>query len=102
MMRTTILFGGLSKERLVSVASAQALRSALPDADLWVWSVGDTVHAVAPDALLGHSRPFEEPFEPNTPGIGGIERALDRARTEDRLLVLGLHGGVAENGELQA
>ncbi|MEA2836583.1 MAG: D-alanine-D-alanine ligase [Bradyrhizobium sp.] len=102
MMRITILFGGLSKERLVSVASAQALRSALPEADLWFWNVGDTVHEAPSDALLGHSRPFEEPFEPNSPSVGGIETALDKAKAEDRLLVLGLHGGAAENGELQA
>src|SRR4051794_39313189 len=101
-MRITILFGGLSKERLVSGASAQALHSALPGADLWFWNVGDTVHVVAPDSLVGHSRPFDEPFEPQNPGIGGVEQALDQARTEERLLVLGLHGGVAENGELQA
>src|ERR1700709_552289 len=91
MMRITILFGGLSKERLVSVASAQALHSALPDAELWFWNVGDTVHEAQPQARLGHSRPFEEPFEPQNPGIGGIEQALDKAVTEDRLLVLGLH-----------
>ena len=102
MMRITILFGGLNKERLVSVASAQALHSALPEAELWFWNVGDTVHEVQPQALLGHSRPFEESFEPKNPGVGGIEQALDQARTEDRLLVLGLHGGAAENGELQA
>ena len=46
MMRATILFGGTNKERLVSVASAQALHLALPDADLWFWSVADTVHDV--------------------------------------------------------
>jgi D-alanine-D-alanine ligase len=102
MMRITILFGGLNKERLVSVASAQALHSALPEADLWFWDVGDTVHQVRGDALLAHSRPFEEPFEPKNPGVGGIEQALDQAVAENRLLVLGLHGGMAENGELQA
>jgi D-alanine-D-alanine ligase len=101
-MRITILFGGLSKERLVSVASAQALHAALPEAELWFWNVGDTVHQVGADALLGHSRPFEEPFEPKNHGVGGIEQALDQAATENRLLVLGLHGGAAENGELQA
>ncbi|HEV7601698.1 MAG TPA: D-alanine--D-alanine ligase [Bradyrhizobium sp.] len=101
-MRITILFGGLSKECLVSVASAQALHSALPEAELWFWNVGGTVHEVRPQALLAHSRPFEEPFEPRNPGVGGIEQALDQAKTEDRLLVLGLHGGMAENGELQA
>ena len=101
-MRITILFGGTNKERLVSVASAQALHSALPDADLWFWDADDTVHETSSEALLKHSRPFEEPFEPGTPSVGGIEQALDKAKAENRLLVLGLHGGTAENGELQA
>jgi D-alanine-D-alanine ligase len=100
-MRITILFGGTNKERLVSVASAQALHSALPDADLWFWDVADTVHATRSETLLKHSRPFEQPFTPGTPSLGGIEQALDKAKAENRLLVLGLHGGAAENGELQ-
>src|SRR6195952_1235487 len=100
-MRITILFGGTNKERLVSVASAQSLHSALPEADLWFWDIDDTVHEVQPNALLGHSRPFEEPFEPGGRGVA-IEKALDRAKAEGRVLVLGLHGGRAENGELQA
>jgi D-alanine-D-alanine ligase len=102
MMRITILFGGTNKERLVSVASAQALHQALPDADLWFWDVDDSVHEVRSKTLLDHSRPFEEPFHPGTPSLGAIEPALDRAQAENRLLVLGLHGGTAENGELQA
>ena len=101
-MRITILFGGTNKERLVSVATAQALHSALPDADLWFWDVDDTVHETRSETLLQHSRPFEDPFKAGTPGIGNIEAALDKARAENRLLVLGLHGGTAENGELQA
>jgi D-alanine-D-alanine ligase len=101
-MRITILFGGTNKERLVSVASAQALHSALPEADLWFWDADDTVHETKSEVLLAHSRPFEDPFNPGTPSLGGIERALDQAQAEQRLLVLGLHGGMAENGELQA
>jgi D-alanine-D-alanine ligase len=101
-MRITILFGGTNKERLVSVASAQALCSALPDADLWFWDVDDTVHETRHETLLKHSRPFEEAFKAATPSLGRIEEALDRARAENRVLVLGLHGGSAENGELQA
>jgi D-alanine-D-alanine ligase len=100
-MRITILFGGTNKERLVSVASAQALHRALPEADLWFWDVADTVHDVRSEALLNHQRPFERVFEPGNRGVG-FEMALDKAKAEDRVLVLGLHGGRAENGELQA
>jgi D-alanine-D-alanine ligase len=100
-MQITILFGGTNKERLVSVASAQALHRALPEADLWFWDVADTVHGVVSQKLLGHTRPFEDEFQPDTPGLA-LELALDKARAEDRVLVLGLHGGRAENGELQA
>ncbi len=102
MMRITILFGGTNKERLVSVASGQALHQALPEADLWFWDIDDTVHEIRSQALLNHSRPFEDPFKPGNPAIGEIEAALDKAKAEDRLLVLGLHGGRAEDGELQA
>ena len=100
-MRITILFGGTNKERLVSVASAQALHRALPEADLWFWDVADTVHGVVSQKLLAHTRPFEDEFKPDSPGLP-LEAALDKARDEDRVLVLGLHGGRAENGELQA
>ncbi|MCW5702734.1 MAG: D-alanine--D-alanine ligase [Bradyrhizobium sp.] len=100
-MRNTILFGGTNKERLVSVASAQALCDALPDADLWFWHVADTVHEVTAAQLRGHARPFEVEFEPESRGVP-LAQALDRARVEGRVLVLGLHGGRAENGELQA
>jgi D-alanine-D-alanine ligase len=100
-MRTTILFGGTNKERLVSVASAQALHQALPEAELWFWHVADTVHVVRSEQLLGHARPFEDEFDPGSRGVP-LAQALDQAKAEDRVLVLGLHGGRAENGELQA
>ncbi|MFL6791901.1 MAG: D-alanine--D-alanine ligase [Bradyrhizobium sp.] len=100
-MRITILFGGTNKERLVSVASAQALHQGLPEADLWFWDVADTVHQVPSENLLNHKQPFEDEFKPGNRGLG-LEQALDQAKAEDRLLVLGLHGGRAEDGELQA
>src|SRR4051794_9751022 len=100
-MRITILFGGTNKERLVSVASAQALHRALPEADLWFWDVADTVHEVRSERLLAHARPFQDEFRPENPGVV-LEHALDRARDDNRVLVLGLHGGRAEDGELQA
>src|SRR3981189_236804 len=97
MMRITILFGGTNKERLVSVASAQALHQALPEADLWFWHVADTVHDVPSKKLLNHARPFEDEFKPDDRGVG-LEQALDRAKAEDRLLGLRVPG---EDGELQ-
>jgi D-alanine-D-alanine ligase len=102
-MRTTILFGGTNKERLVSVATAQALHEALPEAGLWFWDADDSVRETTSKILAGHARPFEDPFRPGGQHVGRtIEQAIDRARRDDHLLVLGLHGGRAENGELQA
>src|ERR1700759_2280294 len=100
-MKVTILFGGTNKERLVSVASAQAIADALPEADLWFWAADDSVHETNAKTLAGHARPFEVDFVPGGRKIGTtIEQALDQAK--DRVLVLGMHGGRAENGELQA
>jgi len=102
-MRITILFGGTNKERLVSVASAQSLCEALPDAELWFWDADDSVHETDRKTLLEHARPFEHAFKPGGRRIGStIEQALDQARADNRLFVLALHGGRAENGELQA
>ncbi len=103
MMKVTILFGGTNKERLVSAASAQALCEALPEADLWFWAADDSVHETKAKTLVEHARPFEQEFVPGGRRVGrSIEEALDQARTDGRVLVLGLHGGRAENGELQA
>jgi D-alanine-D-alanine ligase len=102
LKRITILFGGLNKERLVSVATGQSLHTALPEADLWFWDADDRVYQTEPETLLAHARPFEDPFKPASAAIGVLTQALDKARTDGRLLVLGLHGGTAENGELQA
>jgi D-alanine-D-alanine ligase len=100
-MKVTILFGGTNKERLVSVASAQALCQALADADLWFWAADDSVHETSAKTLTEHARPFEQEFVPGARRVArSIEDALDQAG--GRVLVLALHGGRAENGELQA
>ncbi|BBF79557.1 D-alanine--D-alanine ligase family protein [Asticcacaulis excentricus] len=100
-MRLTLLFGGLSRERLVAVATTQSLHKALPEADLWFWDEDNHVYEASSLALLGHQRPFEVPFRADGHDLGTIDQALDRAAAEDRVLVLGLHGGIAENGEFQ-
>ncbi|RAK56693.1 D-alanine--D-alanine ligase family protein [Phenylobacterium deserti] len=102
-MRITILFGGVSRERLVAVASTQALAGALPEADLWYWTAEGPVHAASREVLLNHQQPFEVtlPAE-GEPLSETIEGALDLAAREGRLLVLGMHGGPAEDGTLAA
>jgi D-alanine-D-alanine ligase len=101
-MLTTILFGGTNREHFVSVASAQALADALPEADLWFWSRDGIVHGCDRDVLLSHARPFEVDLLVAGDLIGSVEVALDRASREHRLLILGLHGGMAESGQLAA
>jgi D-alanine-D-alanine ligase len=98
----TIVFGGLNKERLVSVASAQALHTALPDASLWFWDADDRVYEASGAKLLGHERPFENSFKADGKSLGSLPQALDVAKAEGRVLVFGMHGGAAENGDVQA
>ena len=100
-MKTTTLFGGTSRERLVAVATAQALTDALPDADLWFWDLDGSVSETSGDHLRAHAKPFEVAFKADGARIGTVAEALDRAAAEDRVLVLGLHGGTAENGQFQ-
>lgn len=101
-MKTTILFGGESRERLVAVASAQGLSRTLPEADLWFWAPDGQVYLASPAALQGHARPFELDLSPEGAPIGDLATALDVAAREDRVLLLSLHGGFAEDGGLQA
>jgi D-alanine-D-alanine ligase-like ATP-grasp enzyme len=101
-MRITILFGGTNRERLVSVASAQAVAAALPQADLWFQAPDGRVHEADRERLFAHQRPFELDFPADGPLIGDIATAFDRAVAEDRVLVLAQHGGPAENGEMAA
>lgn len=101
-MRPTILFGGPSRERLVSTASAQAVAAALPEADVWFWTPGGEVRVADRGRLAAHARPFESEFPAEGESLGEMTAALDRAKADGRVLVLAMHGGPAENGELAA
>jgi D-alanine-D-alanine ligase len=100
-MRVTILFGGESRERLVSTASAKAVAVALPEADLWFWDMDGHVYAASPEALAAHQRPFEIAFTADGADLGTLDEALDVAAAEGRVLVLAMHGGSPENGAFQ-
>jgi D-alanine-D-alanine ligase len=98
---TTILFGGTSRERLVSIATAQSLSTTLPQAELWFWAPDDKVYAADRNAVLGHDRPFELELPLPSVCLGTLDQALDLARDQERVLLIGTHGGASENGELQ-
>jgi D-alanine-D-alanine ligase len=103
--RVVLLFGGVSSERRVSVASAQNLCQTRPDAVCWFIAPNGHVHEVGRDALLAHDRPFELDFQPGTPAQWlSIAAALDApfdATEASRVYLLALHGGEGENGDLQ-
>ena len=96
-----LLFGGTSRERLVSVATAQNLLGLLDEPACWFWAADNAVHEVAPRRLADHQRPFESPFDPGTPStFENIISALDTLVDDSRILVLALHGGEGEDGTL--
>lgn len=101
-MTTIVLFGGSSDERHVSVASAQNVLRALPEALAWFWAPGGAVHDVRIGDVTAHQRPFELDFEPVRPAVWpDLEQALDTLPIEDPVFLLALHGGTGEDGTVQ-
>ena len=96
-----IFFGGTSSERKVSVASAQHLSTIVPEAVLWFWTPENRVLAVTAAELASHNNPYDLDFLPRQSQIiaNTVEQALDQVH--DKILYLGLHGGLGENGWLQ-
>lgn len=101
-MTNIVLFGGPSDERHVSVASAQAIIRALPNAFAWFWTPEGAIHDVAAVDLLGHQRAFEIDFAPARPAIfPTLEQALDTMPVDEPVVLLALHGGPGEDGTVQ-
>jgi D-alanine-D-alanine ligase len=101
-MSVIVLFGGLSDERHVSVASAQSIVRALPDVLAWFWTPAGAVHDVALPDLLAHQRPFEVDFVPSRPAAWPtLEQALDTLPVDDPVFLLALHGTGGEDGVVQ-
>ena len=97
-----ILFGGESKERFVSVATAQNMSAALPEALCWFWSPDDVVYQVTREELAAHQDPFKAEFKPGGESLAKhIQEALDLPVAKEQVFVLGTHGGRGEDGTLQ-
>lgn len=97
-----LLFGGDSDERLVSVASAQAMAQAIAPKLLWFWHHEGPVYQVEYQELVAHNNPFTVEFIPkNKPIFNDIETAVASPACSGYVFLLGLHGGRGENGYVQ-
>lgn len=97
-----LLFGGDSDERLVSVASAQAMAEAIGPKKLWFWHKNGSVYQVSYDELQSHKKPFTDEFIPHhEPIFIDIESAIKSPESQGAVFLLGLHGGRGENGYVQ-
>lgn len=97
-----LLFGGDSDERLVSVASAQAMAEAITPKKLWFWHRNGPVYQVTNEELQGHKNPFTNEFIPHgEPVFVDIESSIKSPESHGFVFLLGLHGGRGENGYVQ-
>lgn len=100
MSDVTILFGGTSSERRVSVASGQNVASFLPDAQTWFVAPSGAVFQVAREDLARFDRPFERDFVPKgEAAFADLVAAIESA--PQRVYFLALHGGEGEDGTVQ-
>lgn len=102
MRQTVLIFGGVSDERLVSVATAQNLALTYPFNELWfIHADGSGISRTTPDELVKHERPFEIPFEPRGEKFAkSMTEALPLLK--QKTVFIGLHGTEGEDGTLQA
>ncbi len=96
-----LLFGGPSRERLVSVASAQNVAPLLGAPRCWFWARTGALHELGARELVAHEHPFERELAPRDPARWpDIKHALAACSGRETFF-LGLHGGVGEDGTLQ-
>ena len=100
MSDVTILFGGTSSERRVSVASGQNVASFLPEAQCWFIAPSGAVFGVTREDLARFDRPFERDFVPKgEAAFPDLVAAVESAPQD--VYFLALHGGEGEDGTVQ-
>ena len=96
----TILFGGTSNERRVSVASAQNVASVLGEAKACFLAPNGAVFEVEQAGLARFEKPFERDFVPAGPArFATLVEAVESAPGD--VYLLALHGGEGEDGTIQ-
>lgn len=102
MSTVYLLFGGVSSERLVSVATAKHILTVCPDVVPLFWADDGAVAIVERAEVLAHKDAFTAAFAPRMrhQEWPSIDRCLDTMTPED-CVYLGLHGGAGEDGTVQ-
>ena len=96
----TILFGGTSNERRVSVASGQNVASVLGEARAWFLAPTGAVFEVDRPDLARFEKPFERDFVPVGPArFATAVEAFESAPGD--VYMIALHGGEGEDGTIQ-
>lgn len=99
----TIIFGGESHERMVSVASAQYIAQTLKNARLWFWHADGHIFHIQHEQLLNHQDPFTKPFLPQQkPVFNSIIKAIESPLSHGHTFFLALHGSKGEDGYIQS
>ncbi len=99
-MQAILLFGGMSDERLVALASAQNVLSTVPGFAPWFIAPNGAVTEVPTAEVIAHQKPFEVQFAPKgTPFAADIKAAVKSVA--GRSVFLCLHGDEGENGTIQ-
>lgn len=99
-MQPILLFGGMSDERLVALASAQNVLAQIPTFVPWFISPRGDVTEVPAAEVAAHQKPFQVQFEPaGKPFAPSIEAAV--AKIAGRPVFICLHGDEGENGTIQ-
>ena len=97
-----MLFGGQSREHVVSIASARYLASELPEAAYWYESEAGPVFEVDREELLALTKPFEQTFVPaRAARFESLRHAIDGGALAGKVVYLAWHGGRGEDGTVQ-
>lgn len=100
-----VIFGGETRESLVSTATAQNLAQNLDSPTIWFWGKDGKVSETSVQDLLDHKDPFKQEYELRDAiqQWGSLPIALDSRppRNDRAVVILALHGGMGENGTVQ-
>ena len=97
-----LIFGGLSSEKAVSIASSQSISLSFPTMKCIYWDSDNNIYMLDGLDLRLHRNSFKFIFKPIAKNwYANIKDAILQESTLCNVFIFGLHGGYGENGVLQ-